>query len=113
MIVKMTLSRRRTLPSLLLVATALWAAGVAAQSASAPQSAAAALSASSALPRGVPEAEGVSSEGIAAFLDALVGSPHELHSVVLVRHGKVVAEGWWAPYAPELTHTMYSTSKSF
>lgn len=101
MIMKTTLSKRHTLPAFLLVAAALWAAGVAAQSASA------------ALERGVPEAEGVSSEGIAAFLDAFVGSPHEPHSVMLVRHGKVVAEGWWAPYAPELTHTMYSTSKSF
>jgi len=65
------------------------------------------------LPRAVPEAEGVSSTGITAFLDAFKGTKHELHSVMLLRHGKVVAEGWWTPYAPELTHSMYSTSKSF
>lgn len=66
-----------------------------------------------ALPRSAPEAEGVSSDGISAFLDAFNGTNHEMHSVMLLRHGKVVAEGWWKPYAPELTHTMYSTSKSF
>jgi CubicO group peptidase (beta-lactamase class C family) len=66
-----------------------------------------------ALPRAVSEAEGVSSEAIAAFLDAFVGTNHELHSMMLLRHGKVVAEGWWKPYAPELTHSMYSTTKSF
>jgi CubicO group peptidase (beta-lactamase class C family) len=32
---------------------------------------------------------------------------------MLVRHGKVVAEGWWSPYAPQIQHTMFSLSKSF
>ena len=32
---------------------------------------------------------------------------------MLLRHGKVIAEGWWDPYKPELKHTLYSTSKSF
>ena len=32
---------------------------------------------------------------------------------MLVRHGRVVAEGWWSPYGPEFNHTMYSLSKSF
>ncbi len=72
-----------------------------------------AIAASTSLPRATPEAEGVSSEGVAAFLDSFNGTTHELHSVMLVRHGKVVAEGWWKPYAPELTHSMYSSSKSF
>src|SRR5690242_10401434 len=65
------------------------------------------------LPRSTPEAEGVSSAGILAFLDALGQSKHELHSFMFARHGRVVAEGWWSPYAPELNHTMYSMSKSF
>ncbi len=65
------------------------------------------------LPRATPEVEGVSSEGLLAFLDAFDDTEHELHSVMLLRHGKVVAEGWWAPYGAELTHTMYSASKTF
>ncbi len=32
---------------------------------------------------------------------------------MLVRHGRVVAEGWWAPYGPHFNHTLYSMSKSF
>ena len=32
---------------------------------------------------------------------------------MLLRHGKVVAEGWWAPYAPEDMHVLYSVTKSF
>ncbi len=65
------------------------------------------------LPRSTPEAEGVASPGILAFLDAIAQSKYELHSFMLVRHGRVVAEGWWAPHAPGLRHTMYSMSKSF
>ena len=65
------------------------------------------------LPRSTPEAQGVSSAGILAFLDAVQHSKHELHSFMLVRHGRVVAEGWWSPYGPEFNHTLYSLSKSF
>lgn len=65
------------------------------------------------LPRSTPEAEGVSSQGILDFLDAANKSKHEFHSFMLIRHGKVVSENWWAPYRSNLKHTMYSTSKSF
>jgi CubicO group peptidase (beta-lactamase class C family) len=65
------------------------------------------------LPRSVPEAEGVSSQGIIDFLDAAAKSKHEFHSIMIVRHGKVIAEGWWSPYNAGLRHTLYSTSKSF
>jgi CubicO group peptidase (beta-lactamase class C family) len=65
------------------------------------------------LPRSVPETEGVSSEGIISFLGAVGKSNHELHSFMFLRHGKVIAEGWWNPYRRDLKHTMYSLSKSF
>lgn len=65
------------------------------------------------LPRSTPEAEGVSSEGIGMFLDAWSKSRHEPHSFMMLRHGKVIAEGWWSPYRADLKHTMYSCSKSF
>jgi CubicO group peptidase (beta-lactamase class C family) len=65
------------------------------------------------LPRSKPEQQGVSSAGIIEFLDAVEKSKVGFHSIMIVRHGKVVAEGWWTPYAPELKHTLYSLSKSF
>ena len=65
------------------------------------------------LVRSTPEAEGVSSEGIRAFLIAAAESTTEFHSFMFLRHGKVIAEGWWDPYGPDLRHTLYSTSKSF
>lgn len=65
------------------------------------------------LPRSTPEAEGVSSEQILQFIEAAENSKNELHSFMFLRHGKVIAEGWWNPYRADLKHTMYSTSKSF
>lgn len=65
------------------------------------------------LPRSNPEAEGVYSEGIIAFLDAATKTKNEFHSIMFLRHGKVIAEGWWNPYSPQLKHTLYSCSKSF
>jgi len=69
--------------------------------------------AQSKLPRSTPEAEGVSSDSIIKFLDSINNSQHEMHSIMVLRHGKVVAEGWWKPYSAELKHTMYSVSKTF
>jgi len=36
-----------------------------------------------------------------------------MHSLMLVRHGHVVAEGWWRPYSADRPHRLYSLSKSF
>src|SRR4030095_33501 len=36
-----------------------------------------------------------------------------MNSVMLVRHGHVIAESWWEPYGPETRHVLYSLSKSF
>lgn len=56
----------------------------------------------------------MSSQGIGDFLDALEAAPEiELHSVMIMRHGAVLAEAWWAPYGPEDIHLLYSLSKSF
>lgn len=65
------------------------------------------------LPRTTPETQGIDSAGISAFLGAVAQSKHEFHSLMIVRHGHVVAEGWWAPYRADLKHTLYSMSKSF
>ncbi|HLJ57003.1 MAG TPA: serine hydrolase [Chthonomonadaceae bacterium] len=65
------------------------------------------------LPRATPESRGIASAAILAFIDAVEASGHELHSLILVRHGHVVAEGWWDPYRSEAPHVLYSLSKSF
>lgn len=68
---------------------------------------------SSSLPRSTPSAQGVDAEGVARALDAVADAGIELHSLMVLRHGQVVAEGWWAPYTAELPHLVYSLSKTF
>lgn len=65
------------------------------------------------LPRSTPEKQGIPSAAISAMLDAIAKSNIEFHSIMVIRHGHVVAEGWWAPYSASQKHTMYSLSKSF
>ncbi|MEE4194375.1 MAG: serine hydrolase [Anaerolineae bacterium] len=65
------------------------------------------------LPRSTPEAQGVASKAILNYLDALAEKQFSIHSMMLLRHGNVIAEGWWQPYAPEHKRYVYSLSKSF
>jgi CubicO group peptidase (beta-lactamase class C family) len=57
----------------------------------------------------------MSAAGIDAFLDAIEAAAPAiaLHSLMIIRNGRVVAEGWWAPYRPDDVHLLYSVSKSF
>ena len=66
-----------------------------------------------ALPRSTPEAQGISSEAISAFVEAADKEINTLHSFMLVRHGKVIAEAWWKPEAADKPHVLWSLSKSF
>lgn len=65
------------------------------------------------LPRSSPEAQGVSSASIRAFVEAADQQVNVMHSFMLVRHGHVIAEGWWKPERPQKPHVMWSLSKSF
>ena len=68
------------------------------------------------LHRTSPEAEGIASSAVMDFIHAVEEHDHPLdavHSFMLLRHGNVAAEGWWAPYRPESPHALYSVSKSF
>jgi CubicO group peptidase (beta-lactamase class C family) len=65
------------------------------------------------LPRSRPEAQGVSPSAVLAFVDEANRKIDAVHSFMLVRHGHVVAECWWAPYDAKTRHELYSLSKSF
>lgn len=66
-----------------------------------------------------PESQGVDSAAILKFIDVAektfdAGSAGALHGFVIVRHGKVIAEGSWKPFDTlNETHMLYSHSKSF
>jgi CubicO group peptidase (beta-lactamase class C family) len=65
------------------------------------------------LPRSTPEEQGVSSAGVLAFVQAADSAIDAMHGFMLVRHGRVVAEGWWRPFDAATPHMLYSLSKSF
>ena len=65
------------------------------------------------LPRSAPSALQVDATRIAGFLDAVENAELDLHSLMILRHGSVVAEGWWAPYRSDDSQLLYSLSKTF
>lgn len=65
------------------------------------------------LPQSTPEEQGITAKGIIDFINAIDTGKTEIHSFMFIRHGKIVAEGWWNPYGPDLKHLMYSASKTF
>ena len=60
-----------------------------------------------------PEAEGISSAAILKFVNTAEKKIDALHSFILLRHGCIVAQGWWSPYGPDYVHQLFSLSKSF
>src|SRR5262245_61810736 len=69
--------------------------------------------AESRLPRATPESQGVSSQAVLELVNTLGERFDGMHSLMIVRHGQVIAEGWWAPHAAEHNHVFFSLSKSF
>ncbi|MBQ4611281.1 MAG: serine hydrolase [Clostridia bacterium] len=66
------------------------------------------------LPRCTPEEAGVSSAVAERLFRAVEKNVDSLgvHGMMLLRNGRVFAEGYWAPYRPEVPHMLYSASKS-
>jgi CubicO group peptidase (beta-lactamase class C family) len=60
-----------------------------------------------------PESVGIPSPAIAKLLDALESGFTEMHGLMIMRHDKVCAEGWWAPYGPGVRHGDQSLTKTY
>jgi CubicO group peptidase (beta-lactamase class C family) len=65
------------------------------------------------LARSTAEQQSVASQAISDFISAIEQQDLELHSMVLVRHGHIIADAWWSPYQEDDVHLLYSLSKSF
>ena len=61
----------------------------------------------------LPEEAGLSSRAILAFLDELEEKRVVTHAVQILRYGKLLAEGYYAPFTADTQHRIYSISKSF
>ena len=60
-----------------------------------------------------PEALGIRSRDIMAYLDELEASNTEMHGLMIMRHGKLCAQGWWAPFGPNVRHGLQSHTKTY
>ncbi len=60
-----------------------------------------------------PEQAGLSSARVRTALETLEKKGHNFHSVLMMRHGHIFAEAYWAPFTKERPHRMYSITKSF
>ena len=65
------------------------------------------------LPRSTPQAENVARRGISDYLSAVKNSKQDIHSLMIVRHGKVISEQWFGDNAPDKPHGLWSVSKTF
>ena len=63
--------------------------------------------------RTTPEAVGLKSRDILDFIEALETSGTEMHGLMIMRGGKVAAEGWWAPFGPGIRHGLQSHTKTY
>ncbi|MDI1239261.1 MAG: serine hydrolase [Polaromonas sp.] len=56
-----------------------------------------------------PEEQGMDSRGLAALVD--FGAANEMDSLVVTRHGRLVAEAYYAPFKPGMRHRLNSATK--
>lgn len=59
-----------------------------------------------------PESQGIASKHIVSFLKRLEEIQIPMHSMILMRHGKIVAETYYRPYNRNERHRMFSVTKS-
>ena len=60
-----------------------------------------------------PESVGVCSKTVQECIDHCIRENKELHSIIVIRHGKIACEAYRDPFGPQYKHMMYSVSKSF
>lgn len=63
--------------------------------------------------RVTPESVGLLSSDIEWLLDSLESGFTEPHGLMIMKSGKVCAEGWWSPYAPGIRHGLQSHTKTY
>lgn len=61
-------------------------------------------------PTATPESQGMRSTTLAALIDS--GQAWKLDSLLVARHGRIVAEAYYAPYRAGMPHTVNSVTKS-
>lgn len=61
----------------------------------------------------LPEKMGIRSSHIEDFVRILEDKQLSTHSLIIMRHGNIIIEKYWAPFHKDFFHRMYSVTKSF
>lgn len=64
-------------------------------------------------PKATPESVGISSLDVQGLLDDFEKFGLYMHSLLIIKNGKLVTEGYYAPFTRDKKHRMYSMTKSF
>ncbi len=60
-----------------------------------------------------PEEVGIPSGLILEYIDNLERSQTEMHGLMIMRHNRLITEGWWTPYGPNIRHGLQSHTKTY
>jgi len=62
-----------------------------------------------------PESCGIDSRDLLKFVEGMEDMPEEkeTHGFMLIRHGKLLTEGWFAPFTEDMPHMLFSDTKTF
>ena len=63
------------------------------------------------LPRGLAEPQ--IKQALQEYIEDVDQAAEEMHSIMIVQHGRVIAEHWWPGHDAEERHGMWSVSKTF
>jgi hypothetical protein len=63
--------------------------------------------------KATPEQVGVKSSLILEYIENLEKSQTEMHGLMIMRHNKMIAEGWWSPFGPNIRHGLQSHTKTY
>lgn len=63
-------------------------------------------------PYSTPEKQGIPSAALLHFIEEIEREHIELHSLIVMRHRHIVAEGYWAPFDSEQPHRLFSAGKA-
>ena len=59
-----------------------------------------------------PESVGMPSSAVLEFLDFIEETRFNLHSFILIKDGKIISEGHYAPFTSDDKHRLYSSTKT-
>ena len=62
--------------------------------------------------RKIPEEVGVSSRDVLNYVNSIEENRLSTHDIIIAKGNDIIYEKYWAPFTADMTHRLYSSSKS-